>query len=52
MTNQLNLSNICSPVSLTENNSDRIIQNHQTNRVRNQPTFSDFVKNIPNNFNQ
>jgi hypothetical protein len=50
MANTINLSNVCSPVSLTgNNNTERNFQNYPINRVRNQSTFSDFEKNIPNN---
>jgi len=52
MANQINLPNIYSPVSMPGNNSGRNIQSLSSgNRVRNQATFSDFVKNIPNKFN-
>jgi hypothetical protein len=45
--NTINFSNLCSPVNLTGNDSRGF--NNTITRVRNQPTFSDFVKNIPKN---
>lgn len=50
LSNSINLAkNESSPISMEGNNTARIIAKDPINRVRNQHTFSDFVKNIHQN---